>query len=267
MTEQENSSSNDTSSDEKPPPMRRRMRRWRIAAWIFLGVFGAIVAGYAGLGLYDVWTTSRHPGFSAFGTITAPTVVVGIGGRQYRVPENYFFAPPRRSGREQQNLLLQVLWPNLEGRTEENWADFRVGNSGNKIRVLLGTAKSKISAQRGVENARKVRMKNDQPLEYRRKIDGFDHYFPVAGNSMIGRNEYFIRKAGNRDDHFIECKPDGAVPYPGCTHWFPLADLIWVRVSYGKQHFPQWREIQAAVIALMQRFETAAQLLSPPTDR
>jgi hypothetical protein len=261
MTDERNTLSDPAKPEKDHPRQPEKNRRGlRIAAWSLLGTALVALIGVVGIDLYySARTPPRHPGFSTIGTTDIKPVPVTIGGRHYQIPANYFSAPPRRSGREQQSLLLLAHWPSLEGRTEGNWADLRVGHWGNKVQILLDTSKSKNSAIEIIEIALNSRMKNSAPLNYEGKIFDFDYYIPFGGYSMVGRYEYFVIEKNGAIELFIQCRPDGSVPSPSCTHWFPLTDLIWARVSYGKPLFPRWQEIQAAVIARLRQFESTAQ--------
>lgn len=195
-------------------PKRNRLRT---AVWIVLSVLVLAMAGFFGLGLYAQRVVSQYPGFASAGTTDTTPIPIHIGGRNYNVPANYLHGSANQEGK-QEALLLLALWPGLEGRTKENLSQLMVGHPGQKIRVLLQTARSEIPAIRGVEIALKNRMRMEEPFEYRGQVDGLEHHVPVDGHTMIGRYEYMIEKNEDGVEHFLRCRPDDIVPFPSCSH-------------------------------------------------
>mgnify|MGYP001454491442 CR=1 FL=1 len=111
-------------------------RRWRLAARLGIGFVLLAVAGFVGLSWYSVSAIRSHPGFGGFSTTRTDLVQVDLGGRHYAIPKNYIGSGPSEvNGRR--TILLETLWPPLEGRTRKNSDQFRVSHPGKKIRVLL----------------------------------------------------------------------------------------------------------------------------------
>ena len=239
---------------------------WKVVVWVAGGFLALVAIGVLVLGYYSYRAISHHPGLAGVATTETTPIAVRIGGREYRVPANYVRGTLSKT-HEQETLLLLALWPNMDGRTSENYAHFRVGDHGRKILMLLTDfGQYQVSAFKGLENRLNTRMENSGPLEARGKVDGLEHLVPVGKGRRLTRYEIFVQRTEGKLESFIACSPDGSVPFPGCIHWFAIGKDILAEVTYGKPYFPEWRQIQRSVVSLLDRFEaeTAAKSAERP---
>jgi hypothetical protein len=252
--------------DNKTPGARSK--RLRVVAWV-AGSFLALAAvGALALGYFSYRAISNHPGLAGVGTTETTPIAIGLGGRSFEIPANYFYGPPE-PGLNQRDILLRALWPTMDGRTSENHGHFRVGDFGQKIQMLLTDFRQyQVSAFEGLENRLNTRMENSGPLEARGMVYGLEHLVPVRKGHRSSRYEIFIQRAGGKPESFIACSPDGSVPFPICIHWFDIGKDIRAEVTYGKPYLREWRQIHQSVVALLDRFagETAAKSDEHPSE-
>lgn len=144
---------------------RRRCRRWRLTARLALGLVLLAGAGFAGLSWYSVAAIRSHPWFGGFSTTSTNLIQVQLSDRHYAIPANYIDSGPSEvNGRK--TILLETLWPSLEGRTKENYGQFRVGHHGQTIGIFLMTFDHlPISAVDGVRNRLAIEKESRAPLQ------------------------------------------------------------------------------------------------------
>jgi hypothetical protein len=220
------------------------------------GGFLALVAvGVLALGYISYRAISQHPGFAGTATTKTTLVAIGLGGRRFEIPANYFYGPPEPAF-DQRDILLLALWPTMDGRTSENYGHFRVGDFGRKILMLLKDFRQyPVSAFEGVENRLNRTLEVEGPLEAQGMVDGLEHLVPLQKRTQFLPYELFIQRSEGKLESFILCRPDGSVPFPICIHRFAIGEDILAEVTYGKPYFPEWRQIHQSVVALLDRFE------------
>ena len=173
------------------------------------------------------------------------------------IPRNYFLGGLDREGIEQPSLLLQVILPNLEPRTEKNIDEFTKGLGYQKrARILL------------IDGA------NSTDLNYRYEAT-MSGVFPVhiakpdkfglssmeisTGSSYEERLKYiyekhlFYTKEDRKVKRYILCSV--GAPDPGCEHHFQYKNIV-IKFSYQMGYLKDWRRLEKKVIDLITKFET-----------
>ncbi len=88
------------------------------------------------------------------------------------------------------------------------------------------------------------------------KVTGTRHGLDRRVNERMKRDIYTRTEDGVRTA-LIVCRLEGSVPSPGCSQFIEVAGLD-VKMNYGKQNLPRWRELERKMRARLEGFMAAA---------
>lgn len=190
--------------------------------------------------------------FSTPSTYDPSPVRLQIGDDDYDIPKNALFAFPSNEQR-QRDVLLQLLYPEMEGLTLANNAEMLgVGQDSRRIQILISdhsTNPHPQSGSQGVNAAYSARVTfwvqyggtvatvDDAQLGLRRLTVSNRRSYDVFVDS--------VEQEGARS-FVIECSRFDKVPNPNCSLFFAYRNLI-VKTSFVRSRLPEWRPIRAAV--------------------
>ena len=186
--------------------------------------------------------------FSTPSTYDPSPVRLQIGDDDYDIPKNALFAFPSNEQR-QRDVLLRLLYPEMEGLTLANNAEMRrVGQDSPRIQILISDRSTNPHPQSGSQgvNARvtfwvqyggTVATVDDVQLGLRRLTVSNQRSYDVFVDS--------VEQEGARS-FVIECSRFDKVPNPNCSLFFAYRNLI-VKASFVRSRLPEWRPIRAAV--------------------
>jgi hypothetical protein len=182
-------------------------------------------------------------------------VHVRVGGQNFYVPQNYFRHPAIGCGAEEQGFLLRVLLPDMEGYTAANADEIEGVDKpgwGRRMNILVQALEGARDYMRFVFHpfSGGVDPNGTYPTQY-----GLLHARSNRVRSGPPHTEIdvFFPEGVETARHFIVCAAVEAVPSPGCAHHFFYLGLQ-TKVTYGRDHLPQWREIETKVRSLLDQF-------------
>ena len=218
--------------------------------------------------------------------LTVPASFLGMGGgaELIRLEPMEANAQPGL----QTSLLINMLWPEMTGRTRQNSTDFEVRGGGRAMMIFVESGA--IDDFHGVKfDALKLHEKIAQDFlenvciptglpmpknvecvhrpagidreNYGLRLYGRDYaLYPVLPTNVGSVHD--VLEAQGVDGNLstlITCNPDGLqypTPFsPSCTQVFMHAQLnALVQVTYRKEYLPEWKKIQANTSELLSSF-------------
>jgi len=184
-----------------------------------------------------------------------------IAGRDFFIPKNYFRHPQIGCGVEQDAMLLRVLLPDLLPYSSETAAEFDTAPGWGRRMNILATRQTKLVALGKVID---IYTRGD-PGE--RSFDSSLglHFVPSPRHGRVDR--VYLASEGAKIAVVIGC--DATIPdpsytrprSPACAHHFEH-DGLRIEATYSRTFVSQWREIETAIKALLDRFERAPEAAS-----
>lgn len=176
-----------------------------------------------------------------------------VGGHDFYVPKNYFRHPSIGCGVEESGMLLRVLLPDMEGYSETNAREIEGLDKpgwGRKINILVQ------ALDRLRDFARLLADGADPTVSYPTQY-GLLHARSnrIDGGGPSTETDVFFQHEDGTVKRFILCDAVTAVPYPGCAHQFLYRGLR-TQATYSRDYIAQWREVEAKVRSLLDRFGT-----------
>lgn len=175
---------------------------------------------------------------------------VRIAGVNLWVPNNYKMGSYPQKGVEQPAILLQVLLPNFEPKTEQNIEGFTKGTGwGNRSHIQIQDISQWVTPAVVLDKV----FENHPSFELLEPEYGLAHYRSPDPNDGIIHYEVFLE--GTKDDFssYILCEP--LAENPGCEHHFAI-DGIYIEINYAKVFLPQWQGIETKFLNLLTKFRT-----------
>lgn len=175
---------------------------------------------------------------------------VRIAGVDLWIPNNYKMGSYPNKGVDQPAVLIQVLLPNFEPRTEENIDGFTKGLGwGNRSHIMIKDISQWVTPAFFLNKV----FENHPSLKLLAPEYELVHYRSPDPNDGIVHYEVYLE--GTRDDFssYILCEP--LVEKPGCYHHFSV-DGMYIKISYAKIFLPQWKDIQNKFLNLLTKLRT-----------
>lgn len=170
-----------------------------------------------------------------------------IADHKFWIPENYIMSPYEDKPYAQ-GILLQVLLPNMEPRTQDNIDQFTKGNGHqNRSRILIQNLQRRTDTRFVLD---KVFEWNPSMREIDRQFD-LHHFYSQTSNPAVPHFEAYIDGTPSDFKSFILCTPHELEP--GCAHHFQHEGL-YIEVSYSKRYLGDWRRLQQNTIDLLKHF-------------
>ena len=184
---------------------------------------------------------------------------VRLAGVDLWIPHNYKMGPYDTKELEQDAVLLQVLLPELEPRTEENKSQFTEGLGwGNRARILLKDVSDTTDMQERYQiTLTKIYPKQiPQPDIYGLQSQIVTRFDPTKmderARSRFEEKMYFSLK-DNRVERYITCRH--LAENPGCAHHFMMNE-VFVTLSYRMTYLENWEALENKVKNLITEFKT-----------
>lgn len=234
---------------------------WRIAGCLVL------VSVLAWMGLIWTGASLMRPGVGLPAHFGSPMrtdgeiIHIRLAGVDYWIPANYFEAV-LEPGIDQDGALLQVLLPDLEPRTQENWDEFmRVPGFGQRATILVRPIlRDNFSLEIHLNN----RINNHGPLVDHGFLHGLRHLRSVEEAGPFRRRDILIGIINNEIIDLLDCTIEINHPNNRCEHYFIYRDSI-TSVLYSRDYLPDWRRIGDDIQDLLTRF-TVAPIPEPIAD-
>lgn len=187
-----------------------------------------------------------------------------IGEVIFDFPKNTLFAQPDKQPR-QKAILLQLVYPEMEGRTAANRAEMdKIFQDSRLVRLLIqdhSWLPRPLSGRQYVNNVFSVGVTGRRgKAEISQSVDtdtGLDD-FHVLASSMTENYDILVDpKETERERSFvIQCNrqrplPQGRLSNPGCALHFSFRDLS-VQASFVRRLLPQWDAIRRRVTEWME---------------
>lgn len=192
--------------------------------------------------------------FSTPSTYDPSPIRLRLGDDDYDIPKNALFAFPSNGGR-QRAVLLQLLYPEMEGLTRANNVEMRrLRQNSRRIQVLISDYSINPYPQSGLKavstvysvrvtmrarNGAAIAEVDDPQLEMRK----------VTVSPANGHPWDIFADPKERDgerSYVAECYRIEDVPNPQCSLSFAYRNLL-VEASFPRSRLPEWQSIRAVV--------------------
>lgn len=187
-------------------------------------------------------------------TSNTQAVAVTIGARSFSIPQNYILRPAARAGGAVNDIELEALLPDMRGYSTadaEAFAD--LSRRSARVSVLVSAGAPAMNERERYERVI-VRLKSPgaEPYDYQ----GFK-VAPLGGDTGYAGQEALTREE-NGEFVLLICTPDDRELGVGglCRREIAVGSDLTVRYAFRGASVERWREIDAAVRALLQRLET-----------
>lgn len=178
---------------------------------------------------------------------------VRIAGIDLWIPKNYNMGSYDNNEFDQQSVLLQLLLPNFEPRTEKNIKEFIEGRGhGDRMQILLND----FAQTTDINYRYKKSVEMSAPHEPMENLYGFDEAFrSVHPDQVIMGAEFYVKRDDQNIKTYIRCRIGRTVKNQGCQHHLVYKNLL-LSVTYSSRYLPDWKAIEVKAVALMQRLST-----------
>ena len=180
---------------------------------------------------------------------------VRIAGVDLWIPRNYKMGSYNDSNIDQRNVLLQLLLPDFEPRTEKNIKGFTEGTGfGDRLRILLDD----FSQTADINLRYEKRLEVSGPFEPIENLYGFDETFKSSdpdGYGVIQAAEFYVKKNENGIQTYVACRIGRRVADQGCQHLFVYSSIL-LKISYSSRYLPDWKKLETQAIALIETLKT-----------
>lgn len=221
---------------------------------IITAITAVIAAGilwlYLGPSLDDITGASVRP------TSESDVYQVTLGERRFDVPGNYIRIPAARRSGPATEIELDALLPDLHGFADGEEDEIRdVSRTSSLVAITLKAGSNELTER---ERFERIYLRNADPAKEPYLYEGFD-VLPMGPDSGYAGQQVFTRED---EGHFalVICTADNNEQEIGglCIRemaWGPGLTAIY---TFRGGRLKEWREIDAAVKALLMRLEPAA---------
>jgi hypothetical protein len=211
-----------------------------------------VLLGLVVVGALFAWGRSGEPSkagrASALGlmatTDTTPDPLA-VRGRRFVIPRNYFRYPPELDPEAKGGFLLRVLLPNMEPFAPATTAAFNAPGHGRKMNILVEDGRTVLPLPDLLEVTLEGR-----PLDPPSAATHGLAYARMPDND----DDLYVGRQANEIEPYIRCRPVRPDMGSSCDHRFEWG-LLDVKLGYGREHLPRWREIQDRVVMVLKSFE------------
>jgi len=245
------------------------MHRGSVSWWARLCA-ALLLVGYAwSAAAQDVLPERRGgtAGRGLAGTVDTTPVELRVGPHRFRIPRNYFRLPPPSSG-VGTGFYIRVLWPGMEPETAANRAIFgapaATAEGARLLQIVLDLAHPAMprpTAPWMLENAARGQRGQETRLEDfdPPSAETFGLYHSPARDvpgGDRGLSELFYGSLPDGRFAALSCKTTRFVPVGprSCAIWFDWRPGLVLRTTFLQSRLPEWREIGAATLALVDGF-------------
>lgn len=224
-------------------------------AWIIplLVLLGVLI--FSGVFLYYYFgpTPGEILGMDPRASAVEENIEVIVGNTRFMVPEHYTRYPNQRTGGRQTALDMHALLPDLTPWSPELQAEFDDNSaSSDVIYFSLREAATPLSSARRFNTIYSKYLSATPPEA---GPDGLQ-LFSFNDESGYAGQDLLVGKDGEGRMTLILCDRQGPlVESPNCSRSLLLGPSLELDYRYKRDHLGEWREIDAAVIALVKGFE------------
>lgn len=212
-------------------------------------------------------------GNSAKASSETALVELTIGNQKFAIPENYTIFPRSRRGGEMDKVELYAALPNFEGFSIPRQLDFE-GNDENSPIIYLSIfdpGKTEIELDTNVpmvqmserekfERVYLPHVKNPEGSQWRH---GFMHY-EFSETWAHPDEDLFVHESPEGEIFLFRCLKDvPTMPSPWCRRDMVMSDSLGINFRFKRPRLSDWRNINAGVIALVEKFEYAGDNMEP----
>jgi len=227
------------------------IRYFRFGMWFMLACF--VVTGIS-VGLIYLKHTIPLPNKNSYTIDETKLIKRIVAGEPYYIPQNYLYGMQGENG-----FFIKILMPDLEPRTEENLKYFTTGR-GWKQRAHVNISDKNETTT--------LYFKYDVQLKHYYRHKALPEEYGLI-KQLVSRfekgkhsprykymNEQYLYTERDSDGDmvsYIQC--EHLAPNPGCFHTFDHGHLE-IRMSYGMDYLPQWKQTQSKLITLIESFKS-----------
>ena len=193
-------------------------------------------------------------------------VRINLAGHRYDIPLRYHYTAwlkykqwptPKKDVVKVNGYNIDVLLPDLRPYSDADRHKFEERGWGDKVTIYIAERNPRkpmseylefLRAHKLTENPAFVRLeKKPDTIE----APGLLHYFDNASKKDL----FIISEDDTKPYLVMRCDSLGGVPpYPSCHVVTDFSTNLELSYSYGRQHLPQWRQIDARIRELFERF-------------
>lgn len=230
-------------------------------AWIIPALIFACVLTFSGAFLYYYFgpTPGELLGLDPRSSAATGEVEAIIGDSRFLIPEHYTRYPSQRSGGRRQVMDMHALLPDLRPYAPERQDEFNDNSAASD--VVYFSLSEPATPLNGARRLKDIYSKYLATTEPQPGPDGL-RLFPFRENSGYADQDLLVGTDEEERMVLIICdRVTALVESPNCTRSLLLGPSLELAYRYKRDHLEDWREIDAAVTALVARFETIE-----PTD-
>ncbi len=178
---------------------------------------------------------------------------VEIAGRVFDIPIIYFDIKPSKKGEHQDDILLEVIWPEMQSiyHLPDREAYKEMFENKKLGWILISPASKKPSLDIQVANRRRG-LTEEEVKQREGSLDKFVWYHGRQ-NPNLTMTVYLEKNENGEIINFISCST--GTPSPNCRHKFVDSKLIY-DITYNMKNFlTDWPAQRQRAIDLMRGFE------------
>ena len=234
----------------------RERPAWIIPALVLIGVLtfsGAFLYYYFGP------TPGEILGMDPRASGAAGNIEVIVGNKRFLVPEHYTRYPSQRSGGRQPALDMHALLPELAPWSPDRQAEFNDNSA--RSDVVYFSLRESMTPLNSARRFKTIYSKYLGAAAPEAGPDGLQIFHFNDESGYAGQDLLVGKDAEDRMTLILCDRRSALVESPNCSRSLLLGPNLELDYRYKREHLDDWREIDAAVMDLVQGFENVE-----PTD-
>ena len=225
-------------------------------AWIIplLVLIGVLIFSGAFLYYYFGPTPAEILGRDPRASAADQSIEVIVGNTRFLVPEHYTRYLNQRAGGRQEALDMHALLPGLTPWSTERQAEFNDNSADSEVVYFsLRQTSTPLNSARRFKTIYSKYLSADEPEA---GPDGL-RIFAFNNESGYAGQDLLVGKDAEDRMTLILCdRRSPLVESPNCTRSLLLGPTLELDYRYKRSHIGDWREIDAAILSLVQGFES-----------
>lgn len=224
----------------------KEIERLKFFIWFFITVVAISAVSFGVQKYIESIGPQTYPGFASVQTTEMKPVDLKIEDIHFRIPRNYI------DSFDKESVLLVVLLPDLEPKTEQNRDYFtrNVGDQNPRLNILIMTDKNFLGLDKDFER------KSDLGVD--KQGQKYDlEFWSIKENKKVAQqweHEIYTYFKNGKTNLLITCNnKEDAIINSRCKQIFIHRGLQ-ISLSYRKHYLPQWKELQDKSTALIDSF-------------
>jgi|TARA_Y100001933_G_scaffold58660_1_gene58682 hypothetical protein len=225
-------------------------------AWIIplLVLAGVLIFSGAFLYYYFGPTPGEILGMDPRASAAEENIEVIVGNTRFMVPEHYTRYPNQRTGGRQPMLDMHALLPDLAPWSPERQAEFDDNSvRANVVYFSLKEAATPLNSARRLKTIYSKYLAEGEPQA---GPDGLQLFAFNDESGYAGQDLFVGKDAEDRMTLIICDRRSALVESPNCMRSLLIGPNLELGYRYKRSHLDDWREIDKAILSLVQGFET-----------